>query len=261
MEVRACSGRGTHALYLGLLALAACTADPEGKADRGQSNTMRTGNVPYASGTPQAGSTAPRGPTSDAGATQPSGSDPSDAATPMADAGPTLPTICAGDDAGIEDEDAGPRDCIVVGDLKLQYRAADTNATDNQIKPHFNLVNGGTAAVSLAEITIRYWFEDAGSASLVFWCDYAQIGCGSVQGAFVTSDREGGNRVLEVSFTGGMLAPGMATGEIQARFNKEDWSVFDESDDHSFDPSKTSFADWYDVTLYQRGTLIWGLEP
>src|SRR5688572_1067551 len=29
--------------------------------------------------------------------------------------------------------------------LRLQYRAADTNANDNQIKPHFNIVNLGTS--------------------------------------------------------------------------------------------------------------------
>ena len=39
--------------------------------------------------------------------------------------------------------------------LKVQYRAADTNATDNQIKPHLNLVNTGTTAVPLSELTVR----------------------------------------------------------------------------------------------------------
>jgi hypothetical protein len=185
----------------------------------------------------------------------------------VADAGPTLPTVCDDDDAGMPgvmdmaDEDAGPLGCIVVGDVKLQYRAADTNAGDNQVKPHFNLVNTGSKSVALSELTIRYWFADAGTTPLMFWCDYAQIGCASVRGAFTTSDRPGGDHVLELSFTSGMLAAGAATGEIQARFNHEDWALFAEGDDYSFDPSKVSFTDWHKVTLYQRGTLIWGLEP
>jgi endoglucanase len=196
------------------------------------------------------------------GSTQP----PADAGTADAavvDAGPILPTVCADEDAGagLTDEDAGPLDCIVVGDVKLQYRASDTNAGDNQIKPHFNIVNTGTKSVNLADLTIRYWFADAGTAPLVFWCDYAQIGCGMVRGAFTASDRPGGNQVLEVTFTGGTLAGGAATGEIQARFNRENWPLFDETDDFSFDPTKTAFADWAQVTLYQRGTLIWGIEP
>lgn len=178
-----------------------------------------------------------------------------------ADAGPTLPTVCADADSGLVDEDAGPLDCIVVGDVKLQYRASDTNAADNQIKPHFNLINSGKQSVDLSELEIRYWFADDGAPPLVFWCDYAQLGCGSVRGAFSNSDRMGGSRVLELSFSSGTLAAGAATGEIQTRFNKEDWSLFDERDDYSFDPRKTAFTDWYKVTLYQRGTLIWGLEP
>src|SRR5262245_62628284 len=40
--------------------------------------------------------------------------------------------------------------------LRLQYRAADPNSpNDNQIKPHFNIVNGGTTTVPLSELTIR----------------------------------------------------------------------------------------------------------
>jgi MYXO-CTERM domain-containing protein len=48
---------------------------------------------------------------------------------------------------------------------------------------------------------------------------------------------------------------------MQARFNKDNWTNFNEADDHSFDPTKTSFTDWNRVTAYQNGTLIWGVEP
>jgi hypothetical protein len=56
-------------------------------------------------------------------------------------------------------------------------------------------------------------------------------------------------------------AYGPDTGEIQIRFAKEDWSSYDESDDYSFDATKTDFAAWPRVTLYHKGTLIWGAEP
>lgn len=273
MGIRAYAWSGAAAVFLMVFG---CNADPKGMPTRDHDPTMP--DAPYVpSGTPPpppaagsgAPSTSPPG-TMDAGKAPPSGNTMMDAgsapgddpnADAAADAGPILPTVCADDDAGVGDEDAGARDCIVVGDVKVQYRAADTNASDNQIKPHFNLVNSGKKAVDLSELTIRYWFADESAANLVFWCDYAQIGCGSVHGAFTTSDRIGGNHVLEVTFTSGTLAAGAATGEIQARFNHEDWALFDETDDYSFDPSKTAFADWYKVTLYQRGTLIWGAEP
>jgi hypothetical protein len=286
MGIHAESGRGARGgRVLGGLALAgllisSCSSDP--KATKRGDDTM----LPIPGGQGGQGGlpipTVPGGGTggspglplsgSGAGGVGAGGSSGADAGTAgaagadaaVADAGPTLPTECADDDAGIvdlADEDAGPRGCIVVGDVKVQYRAGDTDIANNQIKPQFNLVNTGTTAVDLSELTIRYWFADAGPTPLMFWCDYAQIGCGIVRGAFETSDRPGGDHYLEVSFMSGTLAGGASTGEIQARFNHEDWALFAEGDDYSFDPTKTSFADWHKVTLYQRGALIWGLEP
>jgi endoglucanase len=151
------------------------------------------------------------------------------------------------------------------GGLKAQYFAADTNAGDNQVKPHLNLVNIGTTAVALSTVTVRYWYTVDGVRPQVFWCDWTSLGCNNVTGRFVTVSpaRSGADTYLEVGFTAGMgsLAPGQSTGEIQARFNKDNWSNFNEADDYSFDPTKLSFADSTRVTVYQNGTLIWGNEP
>src|SRR5215468_2324311 len=62
--------------------------------------------------------------------------------------------------------------------LRVQYRVADPNSpNDNQIKPHLNIVNGGTAAVPLSELTIRYWYTNDGNQPQVYDCDYAAKGC------------------------------------------------------------------------------------
>src|SRR5262245_52338413 len=58
--------------------------------------------------------------------------------------------------------------------LRLQYRVADPNSpNDNQIKPHFNIVNGGTTTVPLSELTIRYWYTNDGTQPQVYDCDFA----------------------------------------------------------------------------------------
>jgi hypothetical protein len=151
--------------------------------------------------------------------------------------------------------------------LRLQYRAADTNAGDNQIKPHFNIVNGGTSAVPLSELKIRYWFTREGTAGQNFWCDYSAIpgSCSNLSGTFVqvSPARAGADFYLEVSFSAaaGSIAAGGQSGEIQTRFAKTDWSNYNETGDYSFDPTKTSFADWTHVTLYRNGVLVWGTEP
>ena len=73
--------------------------------------------------------------------------------------------------------------------------------------------------------------------------------------------RTDADHYLELSFTSGSLAPGAQTGEIQARFNRTDWSNLDESDDYSYIGNQTSFAKSYKVTLYLRHVLVWGAEP
>ena len=45
------------------------------------------------------------------------------------------------------------------------------------------------------------------------------------------------------------------------RLAKADWSNFNEANDYSFDPSKTSFSDWSKVTLYMDNSHVWGIEP
>jgi hypothetical protein len=148
--------------------------------------------------------------------------------------------------------------------LRVQYRAGDTNATDNQVKPQFNVVNRGTTAVPLADLTLRYWWTEASTPEM-FFCDYAKVGASNVVGRFgsLPVERPKANGYLEVGFTeaAGSLAPADESGEIQGRCQKADYSAYQEADDYSFDPGATAFADAPRVTLYRGGVLVWGVEP
>ncbi|WP_426448121.1 cellulase family glycosylhydrolase [Paenibacillus sp. S-38] len=147
------------------------------------------------------------------------------------------------------------------GTLVLQYRAGDTNAGDNGIKPHFNIRNTGTAPVDLTGVKLRYYFTKDGTQPLNFTVDWAQVGSQNVKGTFGSISGTGADTYLEVSFTGGSLPAGGQTGDIQTRIHKGDWSNFQETGDYSYDPSKTAYADWSKVTLYRDGTRVWGTEP
>lgn len=164
-------------------------------------------------------------------------------------------TALGGDDGGGEGGDPGA--------LKARYRSNDTSVGDNQIKPGLQLVNTGTTAVSLSDVTVRYWFSsENGAPTYSSWCDWTPIGCSNVthRVAAVSTPEAGADHYLEVGFGSGSLAPGASTGEIQLRLNKTDWSNFNESDDYSHGVG-TSYADASRIAVYAGGELVWGIEP
>ncbi|MBW5449426.1 cellulose 1,4-beta-cellobiosidase [Cohnella sp. CFH 77786] len=149
--------------------------------------------------------------------------------------------------------------------LVAQYKLNNNNASDNMIYATFNIKNTGTTPVNLSNVKLRYYFTKDGSAALNFWCDWAQVGTSAVSGAFATVSpaKTGADTYLEISFASaaGSIAAGGQTGEIQIRMAKSDWSNFNEANDYSFDGTKSAFADWSKVTVYNNGTLVWGTEP
>ncbi|RKP48994.1 hypothetical protein D7Z26_21315 [Cohnella endophytica] len=149
------------------------------------------------------------------------------------------------------------------GTLVAQYKASNTNVTDNTIGATFNIKNTGTSAVSLSGVKLRYYFTKDGTASLNAYVDYAQVGAANVSGAFASATGTNTDTYLELSFSAGAgsIAAGGQTGEIQIRIAKSDWSNFNEANDYSFDGTKTAFADWNKITLLQGGTIVWGTAP
>jgi hypothetical protein len=176
----------------------------------------------------------------------------------------------SGDGAVVVLDDAGACSdaAAACGSVRLQYQAGDTNKpTDPWIRPHINVFNDSSAAVSLAELTVRYWYTIDTAAAQVFSCDTAFVGaagCGNVTGSFaaVSPPRAGADAVLEIGFlpAAGTLAAGGQTQPILMRVNKTDFSNFDESNDYSY-ASWSALTDAPHITVYRNGTLVWGREP
>ncbi|WP_220036928.1 glycoside hydrolase family 9 protein [Paenibacillus sambharensis] len=150
-------------------------------------------------------------------------------------------------------------------DLAVEYRAGDTNAGDNQFKPHFRIVNKGTEPVSLSGLTIRYYFSAEGDVPQTFNCDWAAAGCANLVGTIkkLPEARQGADHVLEISFgsQAGSIPAGGTSGDIQSRNHKNNWTSYNETDDYSYDPGKSSFTEWVNVTLHRDDKLVWGIEP
>ncbi|PTL84294.1 glycoside hydrolase [Vitiosangium sp. GDMCC 1.1324] len=150
--------------------------------------------------------------------------------------------------------------------LSALYRDADSNSpANNQIKPHLKIANGGTASVPLSELKVRYYFTPDSGESIQVSCDWANVGCANITSTVVqlSTPKTGATHYLELGFaTGsGSVSAGSDTGEMMIRFNKSNWSNFDETNDYSYDPTKTAYAPWSKVTVFRAGTLVWGTEP
>ena len=151
--------------------------------------------------------------------------------------------------------------------LKAQDRSHDNDNPDNTLYALYQVVNTGTSAVPLSSVTMRYWFTNETAADpLVFECDWAQVNCANITARFVVlpSPASKANTYVEIGFTAaaGSLAPGRSSGEIQTRVHHVNWSNFNTTETYSFisDPSFV-YKDTQTVTLYQNGTLVWGVEP
>lgn len=148
--------------------------------------------------------------------------------------------------------------------LKVQYQCGDpTTPGDNAVKPFLKIVNNGASAVDLSTLKIRYWYTKDGTVGENFTVDYqGTLSSKSVITGSFADDARG--HYFEVGFTSGagiLAAGGGNTGTMKLRANKTDWSSYSETDDYSYDSTKTAFADWDKVTLYRNGILIWGTEP
>ncbi|MFI9585547.1 cellulase family glycosylhydrolase [Streptomyces sp. NPDC052236] len=149
------------------------------------------------------------------------------------------------------------------GAVTVRYKNDDSAAGDNQIRPSMRLVNSGTGALALSTLSVRYYFtRDGGSPTVNAYCDYAAVGCAQLDLRVVVlpAPVTGADAYLEVTFTGGTLAPGTGTGDIHLRLAKSDWSSFNEADDYSHG-TNAAFADAPKIGAYVNGILAWGTRP
>jgi hypothetical protein len=168
------------------------------------------------------------------------------------------------------------------GKARVSYRNLSWSPTDSQIRHVLQIVNTGTAPLDLVDVRIRYHVTfEGGNASLTTNCDWAAIGCANVQRhiQFFPPPLPPGPPAapasppppppptptptptvvpppgtpfpgwIELTFTGGQLAPGASTGPIYLRHHRPNWSAIDERDDPSWQQATGEWADNSRITL------------
>ena len=174
-------------------------------------------------------------------------------ATPTPTVGPATPTPFGG---------ATPTPGASM--IKVQFFNQSTAATSNQLYCDFQLVNTGTSAIALSNVTMRYWYTEDGTEAQTFDCDYASVGTGNVSGTFVAMSPTytTADHYLQIGFTSGAgsIAAG-ASVQIQSRVSKNDWTNYTQTNDYSFNATASTYVDWTLTTGYINGGLAWGIEP
>jgi hypothetical protein len=144
--------------------------------------------------------------------------------------------------------------------LAVEYKHYDRDPHSNQLMPIFRVRNLGSVTVPAGDLRFQYLFTPEGDAAQTYWCDWSPMciwtssGCSNITGTV-----NGGLLEIIVGQTSATVAPDQASGEIQGRVTKSDWTAYDQSNDLSF------IADAYDWRLNRhvqlrdaQGRWLWG---
>jgi hypothetical protein len=139
--------------------------------------------------------------------------------------------------------------------LFVKYKCTEKNLGAQQIMFNFMVYNNTGVPVPLSELKIRYYYSKESPSSEEFHLEYAAIGTQNIEGQFFPG-------YVEISFkaNAGVIPNAGDCGEIQVRLNMRDWMVYDQSNDYSFDPSRSEYADYTKIALYWKGSRVWGME-
>lgn len=130
------------------------------------------------------------------------------------------------------------------------------------------IANDGTTVIPMSELTIRYWytFDTAPVVAQADMCLYAftpPAQCSNITRSWtaVSPARVDADFYYQVGFAAaaGNLNVG-ATAEFQLGFHKNDFSIYTQTNDYSFNGA-TAFTTTSKVTVYRQGVLVYGTEP
>jgi hypothetical protein len=154
--------------------------------------------------------------------------------------------------------------CGTATNVSVQIAMREIAPTNPAVSVDFKLFNNGTTPIPLSEMTLRYYYTIDTTQVQTAFVDYAAVGNGNIALSFGTLNpaKTNADSYLQVGFTAaaGSLAGGANTSNIQTRFNKNDFSNYNEANDYSYTGS-LSFMMTTKVTVYRLGVLVYGTEP
>ena len=159
-----------------------------------------------------------------------------------------------------------------VAGFSVQYKNLNGSATDAYISCEILAKNSGPNSLQVSELKVRYYFTDEPKKTNTFQNNFQHLNVPGNQADLKVTQTVVGmaptkptaDTYIEFSFSSshGTLAPGEALDfawQMQSANPATD--NFTESNDYSFDASKSALTDWTHVVLLQGSSPLWGATP
>jgi hypothetical protein len=158
--------------------------------------------------------------------------------------------------------------------LSVKYMVEESAANNTALGSQLWIDNTGTESVPLSELTVRYYFTNEVTASLVKdvnWGHMDHTGGGDytdlagnitidVTSLSESTSSADSSVVLGFNAASATLKPGYRI-KLSWRVQNFQSQQFNQSNDFSYNASLTSATDWDKVVLMRVATVVWGEEP
>lgn len=167
----------------------------------------------------------------------------------------------------------GSGGAVTSNGISIQYKVVNTNASSAYIECELHVKNAGPNTFSVSDLKARYYYTDEVKVTPQWNLNWSHVSTGGADKtlsvtqtiAQLTPATSTADSYLEFSFSSGdqsTVGPGQGL-DFSWRFNGPDQAkdIYTQTNDYSFDASKTTQADWTHVVLLQNGSVIWGQTP
>jgi len=173
--------------------------------------------------------------------------------------------------AGAPGAGAGGGGTTVPG-FSVQWKNEHTQTSSAYLGGEIVVKNAGPNSLAVSDIKVRYYFTDEVKKAFQFNNNFQHINTSGSQADLTVTFKTVGmapttataDTYIEFSFSSGhgQLGPNEALDFAwQMQGPNPGTDTFTQSNDYSFDASKTSLTNWEHIVALQGTNLLWGTPP
>lgn len=141
--------------------------------------------------------------------------------------------------------------------LSIHYMDGSLDERYQSMRPYIFINNNSGESVDMADLKVRYYYTKEGATEETLLCFYTAIGSDNI---FAEFHPELGYADIGFTSGAGAIEDGGNSGQMQLVLKKTSNGYYDQTNDYSYDPSFTDYAEYDKMTLYYKDTLVWGIE-